>query len=266
MNYKKFITGILKKAEKVAIDGYGKVEAIIKDKDPNQILTATDIEVGKVLVGEIQKFYPKHNVIDEEAGVIDNKSDFTWVVDPIDGTSNFVQGNPAFGIMVGLLEKECPLAGGLLLPGFSEIYYGEKEKGAFVNGKRIKVTNEKRLINALVAYGIDGYQEKPDLTKKECQLLEKIILKIRNLRASNSAYDFAMVAKGVYGAYLNQTSKIWDNVAPQVIIEEAGGIYTDFYGNPIDYSQPLKRVKDNFDYCTASPKLHAQLLKIIKKV
>ena len=82
---------------------------------------------------------------------------------------------------------------------------------------------------------------------------------------SGSCYDVAMVARGCYGAYLNQTSKIWDNVAAQIIIEEAGGVYTDFYGNPINYSNPITKAKDNFTFCAASPKIHRQLQTIIQK-
>lgn len=83
------------------------------------------------------------------------------------------------------------------------------------------------------------------------------------MRSSNSAYDSALVAKGKYGAVLNRTSKIWDNVAQQIIIEEAGGIYTDFFGKPINYSNPTKRANDNFTLCAAAPSLHEQIQSII---
>lgn len=266
MDYQKFVPQILKHASQVAQNNFEKVTGIkVKGQDNNQVLTETDIEIGNLLVSEIKKTFPKHNLIDEEAGVIDNKSDFTWVVDPIDGTSNFAKGIPMYGVLVGLLNKGEPIVGGLAVPSFSEVYYGEKSKGAFCNGKKITVSDEKKLLNALVSYGIDGHQENPSLTKGECKLLAKIILKIRNLRASNSAYDFALVANGKYEAYLNQTSKIWDNVAPQVIIQEAGGTYTDFDGNKIDYSNPLTKADDNFTYIAAPPILHKQLLSIIKK-
>jgi myo-inositol-1(or 4)-monophosphatase len=96
-------------------------------------------------------------------------------------------------------------------------------------------------------------------------LLSDIILNIRNLRSSNSTFDQVLVAKGKYGATINRTSKIWDNVAQQIVIEEAGGIYTDFYGAPMDYSNPLAKVSDNFTFCAASPLLHQQLMEIINK-
>lgn len=265
MNYQDFVKSTLEDASKIAKRKFGKVSSSVKTEDNNQVLTETDLEIGKLLVNKIQKTYPKHNIIDEESGVVDNNSNYTWVVDPIDGTSNFALGIPMYGILLGLLENNSPIVGGIALPSSSEIYLAEKGKKAYCNNRKIRVSEENDLLNALIAYGIDGHQENPDLTKKECSVLAKIVLRIRNLRSSNSVYDYVMVAKGKYGAYLNQTSKIWDNVAAQVVIEEAGGTYTDFYGKPIDYSNPLSKVDKNYTYCAAAPQLHKQLQDIIQK-
>jgi myo-inositol-1(or 4)-monophosphatase len=125
------------------------------------------------------------------------------------------------------------------------------------------VSKERNLKNCLLAYGIDGHQEDPDFTRSESHLLAEIILQIRNLRASNSVFDLALVAKGAYGAFLNRTSKVWDNVAQQIIIEEAAGLYTDFFGNEIDYSNVIKEPERNFTFMAASPLIHRQLKEII---
>src|SRR3989344_8571306 len=175
---------------------------------------------------------------------MDKKSKYTWVVDPIDGTSNFANGLPTYGIMMGLLEDDKAIAGGIVLPAFDQLYVAQKGEGAFCNGQKIRVTSETRLLSSLVAYGIDGHQEDPQKTMKEAEILAKIILNIRNLRTTNSAYDMVQVPAGRYGAFLNRTTKIWDNVALQPIVEEAGGIVTDFWGKPMDYSNPLERVQE----------------------
>ena len=265
MNYSKFITDALAEVSIIAKESFGKVSGVVKENDNNQVLTDTDLKIGKALIEKIQGNFPEHNIIDEEAGVIDKKSNFTWVIDPIDGTSNFANGIPLYGIMLGLLKDNEPIAGGIALPSFSEIYTAEKGVGTFCNGDKIQVSSEKILKNCLVAYGVDGHQEKPEFTRDECRLLAEIVLNIRNLRASNSVFDIAMVAKGSYGAFLNRTSKIWDNVAQQIIIEEAGGIYTDFFGNKIDYSNAIAKSQDNFTFLAAPPELHKQLLSIINK-
>lgn len=266
MDYQGFIERVLDEASNIAKRNFGKVAAgTVKGGNSNQILTETDLEISKFIVGKIRETHPDHNFIDEEAGVIDNKSDYTWAIDPIDGTSNFANGVPLYGLMIGLLKEGVPVAGGISLPSFNEIYLAEKGKGAFCNGKKIQVTDESKLLSTLVAYTLDGHQENPGFTKDECLLMAEIILNIRNLRNSGSCFDAAMVARGKFGGYLNRTGKIWDNVAQQILIEEAGGIYTDFFGQPMDYKSPLSKANNNFTFCAAPPILHSQLQKIIHK-
>lgn len=264
MIYKDFIYQSLQDASGIALKRFGNVTGTIKNNDMNQVVTETDLEIGKFLIEKITARFPEHNIIDEEAGVMDNKSNFTWVIDPIDGTSNFAARVPLYGIMLGLLMDDLPIAGGAALPAFSEIYVAEKGKGASCNSEKINVTRDPDLKNALVAYGIDRYQDNPEHTKYECAFLTDLISNIRNFRISNSVFDTAMVARGNYGAFLNRSSKIWDNVAQHIIIEEAGGLYTDFGGNRIDYSNALSRHQDNYTFLAAAPQIHRQLLKIIK--
>jgi len=263
-NYLDFISQTLMQASKLANKNFGKVTNITtKVGDNNQVLTETDLAIGKLIVEEINKKFPTHNIIDEEAGVIDKGSSITWVVDPIDGTSNFANGLPTYGIMIGLMENNQPIAGGISLPAFDQIFLGQKDFGVTCNGRPISVSGEKDLSKSLIAYGIDGHQENPSQTIKETEVLGKIILQIRNLRSTNSAYDMAHVTNGHYGAFLNQTTKIWDNVAIQPIIEEAGGVVTDFWGKPLDYSNHLQRSQENFTICAGAPQLHKQLQAII---
>lgn len=264
MEYREFITESLDKASDIARKNFGQVTSVTKTNDNNQILTKTDLEISSLLIDLIKQNFPEHNIIDEEAGTIDKGSVFTWVIDPIDGTSNFANKSPLYGIMLGLLKNSIPVAGGISLPYFSEIYVAEKGYGAYCNAEKIHVTKEKDLKNTLLAYGIDSNQENSDLTKKECELLSEIILNIRNLRSSNSAFDAVMVAKGGYGACINRNSKVWDNVAQHIIIEEAGGIYTDFFGQDIDYSKALVQPQNNYTLLAASPTIHTKLMGIIK--
>lgn len=264
MNYDKFIIDVLSKSSKIANKKFGKVASTIKPEDSNQVITEADLEVSRLLTDEIKEKYSEHNLIDEEEGVIDNRSEFTWVIDPIDGTSNFANGVPTYGIMIGLLHNDSPIAAGISLPYFEEILVAEKGKGTFMNGKKVKVTSETDLSKCLIAYGIDSHKENPNLTMQETYLIGGIVLSARNLRASNSVFDSVMVAEGKYGGFLSRAGKIWDNVAQQLIIEEAGGVYTDFFGKPIDYSNPLSKANIGFTFCAASPALHKQLQVIIK--
>lgn len=262
--YTEFFEETLEEASAIAKKLFGKVSSTTKENDNNQVLTEADQKIGALIIDRIQTQFPKHNIIDEEKGVIKkDKNNPTWVIDPIDGTSNFASGVPQYVIMIGVLEEDKPIAGGIIAPEYNDVFTAEKNSGAYKNRKRIVVTKEENLLSSLVAYTIDSHREDPKKTRKECEKIAEIVLQIRNLRASGSVYDGTLVAEGKYGAYLNRTSKVWDNVAIHSIITEAGGIYTDFYGKNIDYSYTLDNPEKNFTSCTASPKLHKKLQKII---
>ncbi len=265
MEYQRFIEHSLRKASEIASEKFGRVSGTIKDKDNNQILTEADTQIGRLLVNLIRGEFPKHNIVDEEIGIIDNNSQFTWVIDPIDGTSNFVQGIPDYGIMIGLLSEGEPISAGISLPYFHEIILAERGQGAFRNHQRLQVTKENDLSSVLVAYQLDAHQNDPDFTRREYSVVAEIALAVRNLRTSGSCFDAIMVAEGKYGACLNQTAKIWDVVAVQLVVEEAGGVCTDFFGRKLDYADPLVKAGNNFTYCLASPTLHEQIQKIIRR-
>ena len=258
-----FIENSLQAAAKIANRYFGKVSQSIKTGDNNQVLTETDLEVGQYLVSEVEKNFPEDNILDEEAGVIDRGASRTWVIDPIDGTSNFAEGLPTYGIMIGLLENNQPTLGGLVLPAFDEVFVGGRDHPTTKNGQSVSCSTKEKLLNCLVAYGIDGHQENPDRTHQEAETLGKIVLGIRNLRSTNSAYDMAKTVEGKYALFLNQTTKVWDNVAIQALIEGAGGICTDFYGQPIDYSQTLTNPELNYTICAGPEVLHRQIQDII---
>lgn len=263
MSYTDFIENILGKASKIALDNFGKVSGRTKPDDNNQVLTDTDIEIGRFIIEQIRREFPKYNIIDEEAGVIDKGSEFTWVVDPIDGTANFAMGVPTYGTMIGLLENDIPIAGGMSLPSFDQIIIAQKTKGAYLNGEKINVTLEASLSNTLVAIGMDPDKNNPDKIRNQMSTAAEVLLNSRNIRSSNSVFDLVMVAKGSYGGWLSLSGKVWDNAGPQIVLEESGAIYTDFLGKPIDYSDPLTKTKINYTNCVASPILHKKLQKII---
>lgn len=263
MDYQMFLLKTLTDASQIARKRFGNVSSTRKFGDPNQVVTEADKEIGSMIITEIQRIYPTHNILDEEAGIFDNSSAYTWVIDPIDGTSNFAQASPLYGCMLGLLKDHEPIAGGFALPAFHEIYTAEKGKGAYCNQQRVRVQDDRELLSALVAYGIERNQEDSNRTRKECELLADIILACGSVYTSGSVFDAAMVAKGVYGGFLYQNCKIWDNVAQHLVLEEAGALYTDFWGRPIDYSHPLLKAPETFHFCAAPPAFHRQLQQII---
>jgi myo-inositol-1(or 4)-monophosphatase len=262
-SFQSFLHTTILEASDIARSYFGKTTSTTKAGDNNQVLTEADLAIGKHIIEKIQRDFPDHNIIDEEAGVIDNGSEYTWVIDPIDGTSNFANSVPTYGIMIGLLHNNSPLEGAIALPALQETYLASRGEGAYCGDRRIGVTEESSLLQSLVAYGIDGHQENPEQTKDECELLADIVLAIRNLRSSNSVFDCCMVARGSYGGYLNRSSKVWDNVAMDILVTEAGGVYTDFFGKPIQYADAMRRVDENYTACAGSQILHSKLQSVI---
>lgn len=261
VEYTQFIEVTLRKASDVANKSFGKV--IGTTKSDNSIVTKTDFEIGQLIISDIKKYYPDYNIIDEEAGVINKNSEFTWVIDPIDGTSNFALGIPLYGIFLGLLKNDKPIAGGIVLPFFNEIIIAQKGQGAFCNGIPLKLNQENNLMNTLIAYGFNHYKDQPEKIVEEFNIVTKILSGVRNIRTSNSAYDIVQVIKGKYGAILGQASKIWDHVACQAIMEEIGYKYTDYFGKEIDYSDAFTNSQKNISYCVAPPILFDKIQKLI---
>lgn len=264
MEYQDFIENLLEQAAVLATKQFGKVKAWVKDGDNQTILTEADLAVGKLITSSIQAKYSDHNLIDEEAGVVDKKSRYTWVIDPIDGTSNFAAGSPLYGIMIGLLDNNIPVAGGFALPSLNKIYSASKGNGAFCNGVRIAVTGETELKKVLVAVGMHAKTQSDADTVG--QFVSLLIRQVLNLRSSASTFDMAMVAEGTYGAFTSTRGMIWDCVGPHVVIEEAGGIFTHYDGSPIDYSRPLEKSGLQFSYFMANPSLHRQIKTILESM
>lgn len=266
MKYTNFIKECLEEASQIALDGYGKVESKIKSESNMQVLTETDLEIGQLLIGKIKSAYPDHNIIDEETGVIDNKSQFTWTIDPIDGTANYASKIPMYGTMLGLLENDSPIAGGIVLPEFKEMYYAEKDCGAFCNNEKISVSQITNLDRNFVAYLV-GTHISEEAHLEQIEVLKKLIPNVMSLRTSNcTAFDGAFVASGRYGVAMNTKSYIWDCVPLHIIIEEAGGICTNFHGEKIDYSNATKKSKQYFSFCCGAKELHIQVQKILKQI
>ncbi len=262
MDYRQFITYVLHDASQIATQYFGKAKGWVKGGDHQTLLTEADLDIGKRIIAAVTKEYPTHNIIEEETGVIDKQSNYTWVIDSIDGTSNFAAGTPDYGVMIGLLENNIPVAGGFALPAFHEIYVAEKGKGATCNGETIHVTKENNLEKCLIAFGMHAKNDED--AKKVGNIVGVLIRKVINLRASSSTFDMAMVAKGSYGAFVSSNGKIWDCVGPQVVIEEAGGIFTHFNGTPIDYTNALTTTAQKYDYFMANPAIHEKLTSIIR--
>jgi myo-inositol-1(or 4)-monophosphatase len=226
------------------------------------IVTEADIQAEEIILSLIKSCFPEHNIVAEESGYVNHASTYTWIVDPLDGTSNYATGLPWFGVLICLLKGNQPYLAGAYLPYYKMLYLAEQGKGCFMNDERVLVTDEKELKNILLAYGLD-YSEDNVKLHREIRIMEALIAKVRNFRTVNSLIDFCYTADGRLGACLNQTTKIWDIAAPSLLLSEAGAKVTDFNGKPLDFSLSETNWMRNFEMIAANENLHDQIMEVL---
>lgn len=207
------------------------LEAKIKESQ-SSIVTEADMKSNSLIIDIIGSKYPSHNILSEESGFTDKNSKYTWVIDPLDGTSNFASSLPWFGVLIALYENNIPVMGGAYLPVNDILYFAEKGKGAFRNGEVIKM-KEKGMIESLITFAVDYTDDEPFLNR--CIAIYKSVVKgSRNIRCTNSLVDFLYVAEGKFGGCINLFTRVWDIAALGLIISEAGGELTDIDGKKIE--------------------------------
>ena len=229
------------KASKILIRDFGEVEKLqVSKKGPADFVTNADLKTEKIIIEELKKAKPNYSIISEENGIESNKDrDNTWIIDPIDGTVNFLHGVPHFAISVALQKDDDIVSGLILDPIKNEIFYAEKNNGSYLNNNRIRVSNKSNLEECLFASNNEGI---------------KSIHPILNLRNTGcAALDLAYVGCGRLDGYFHNKINLWDVAAGKIIIEEAGGEVnniSDFKineidiraGNPNIYDKMIKKI------------------------
>jgi len=229
----------------------------------SSVVTRADLDSDLIITELIKQKFPQHNLISEESGYVDNQSEYTWVIDPLDGTSNFASGLPWFGILISLFKKNTPVMGGAYLPVSDVLYFAEKEGGAFRNYEPLKM-DQKKIEDSLIAFSVD-YTEDDAFLEKGISIFRYIIKNSRNIRSTNSLLDFINVAEGKFGGCINLFTKIWDISALGLIISEAGGVMNDITGGKIDFQIGKDIVNRNFAVVAAVPGVIGSLNEVLSR-
>jgi myo-inositol-1(or 4)-monophosphatase len=261
--FKTTITRALQTAGSVLMKHFGKVTDIRVKENLSSVVSEADLESEKAILEIITKDFPDHNIISEESGYKYKGSEYTWIVDPLDGTSNFVAGLPWFGILIAVMKDHTPVAGGAYIPVDQQLYYAEQDKKARLNGEIIQISQSSELKNVLVAYSLDFCPFFKD-TLAETSIIASLVRNARNVRSTNCLLDLCYTADGRLGAVINQKEKIWDIAAPWLIIKEAGGLVTDREGNELNFSLSDKDYGKDYPMIGANPHIHAQIIRLIQ--
>jgi len=228
------------KASKILIRDFGEIENLqVSKKGPLDFVTNSDIKVEKIIIEELKKARPNYSIVSEENGTEINKDqNNTWIIDPIDGTINFLHGIPHFAISIALKSNNEIVSGLIFDPIKNEMFFAEKENGAFFNNHRIRVSKKNELNNCLFVTG-GKIQQDLDLSYR---------------KSGSAALDMAYVAAGRYDGYFQHDLNIWDIAAGIIIIKEAGGVI-----NKIDLSIK-KNIKIVASSADINSKLHEKLI------
>ena len=246
------------KASRSLIRDFGEIENLqVSTKGPGDFVTSADKRTEKILIDELQKAHPEYGIIAEEAGII-NKSNTEkrWIIDPIDGTMNFLNGIPQFAISIGYEEKGEITCGVIFNPIINEMFIAEKGNGAYLNNTRIRVSNKKKIKDALLVTG--GPKENSKIKNKIFSEYINVSINVSNVRKFGSAaLDMAYVACGRFDGYWQRELNYWDIAAGIIILKEAGG-FINFFEE--DKNNALKK-----NILASNSYIHNELLDLISK-
>jgi len=246
------------KASKVLIRDFGEIEKLqVSLKGPGDFVTASDKRAEKILIEELLKARPNYSILSEEIGKIENDKEFRWIIDPIDGTLNFLHGIPHFAISIAL-EKQGEIISGLVFdPIKNELFSAEKGNGSYLNNQRMRVSGRTKLKEAIVFTGGPRFTSK-DRNKmfKEYETISNAVMApVRKL--GSAALDMSYVAAGRCDAFWHRNLNYWDFAAGIILINEAGGFVSDYQGS--------KNYVKNKTLIATNAKINKEMIKILKE-
>jgi myo-inositol-1(or 4)-monophosphatase len=228
----------------------------ISEKQHNDFVTDVDVASEQAIVETLLKAYPDHAILGEESGPsrnLNDDSEFVWIIDPIDGTTNFLHGYPNYCISIALQHKGVITQAVIYDPVRNDLFTATKGAGAYLNDKRIRVKNHDRIGKALIAA---GHGTDPRALAEYLRMYEVIAARCQGVRSSGSAaLELANVAAGRVDGFFEKGLKIWDIAAGSLLVTEAGGICGEFSGESAYLNKG--------DIMAAGPKVFAQLVPLM---
>ncbi len=248
---KQFAVSVAKKAGAFLLRTFKKDVSLVKKRGTaKEVHLLQDVKSDKLIITKIQRKFPAHNILTEESGFIDKKGEYTWIIDPLDGSTNFARGNPFFAVSIALMKKKELLVGVVFAPFLKELYVAENGKGAYLNGKRIHVSQINTLAKSYFVSCEGGDATNAPIAKINAKF-HPLVKDMRKL--GSAALESSSVACARSEAYLVRQISPWDVAAGVLLVKEAGGKVTDFEG------KPWKSLTSNVVF--SNGKVHKKLLK-----
>jgi myo-inositol-1(or 4)-monophosphatase len=245
-------------AGKVIVKGFENLESVeVEEKSLNDYVSSIDKEAELAIIGTLRKSYPDHCIVAEESGLEEGKDkDHQWIIDPLDGTSNFIHGIPHFAVSIALKIKGRTEVGVVFDPIRNELFSAVKGQSAQINGYRTRTTNMPKLTGTILATGFPFKQKHQ--TETYLNIFKDFFMDVADMRrAGSAALDLAYVAAGRIDGFWEFGLKPWDIAAGELLLKESGAMMTDFNGGN-DYMKSGNVV-------AANPKLLKEMLTVLRK-
>lgn len=234
----------------------------VEQKDQNDFVTEVDRAAEAAIIDILLTTYPDHAILAEESGAsngMNDSSENVWIIDPLDGTTNFIHGFPCYCVSIALQQKGVVTQGVIYDPVHNDLFTATKGGGAFLNNKRIRVSQTDRLAKALIGTGYAGRSKDPESLREFLKMFEVMTLNGQAVRRPGSAaLDLAYVACGRYDGYYEKNLKIWDIAAGALMVSEAGGIVADFDGEA--------GYLESGNIIAGSPRVFGQMLPLLQSI
>ncbi len=257
MNPKATAMKAAQEAGDILLSNFRKNIAIRSKTTSQNLVTKVDIAAEKKIVSIIKRNFPTHSFLTEEKTTKEIESDYIWIIDPIDGTNNYAHGLPHCSVSIALYKNNQPVLGVVYDPFRNELFFAQKNKGAFLNGKRIFVSKAKTLDKSLLVTGF--YYERNQLMTRTLGHMEIFFKKnVHGIRRLGSAaLDLCYVACGRFDGYWELKLSPWDFAAGALIVQESGGRVTSSKGNSYGLNMP--------DILASNNKIHDAMLTVVSK-
>lgn len=224
-------------------------------KSRTELVTEIDVKAEQQIIYLLDESYPENNIIGEECGDLGRESDYCWVIDPLDGTHNFIHGHPHCAVSIALLHKGTPVAAVIYDPLRNELFTARKGAGAQLDGRRIRVSANNRLSDCLLCTGFP-YRDPSD-TKPWLKTFASVLPRAQSIhRSGSSVLDLAYLAAGRYDGFWEFGLKQWDIAAGALLVQEAGGLITDISGSTDVFASG--------NIVAGNPRVHEKLSQLVQ--
>jgi len=249
-----FAIETVRDAGQILLEKFGRKIKISKKGDID-LVTEADLASEALIIERIRSYYPKHSILAEESGnaVVIGGDSWKWIIDPLDGTTNYAHGYPCFCVTIALEHEGEIVLGVTFDPTRNELFAAEKSRGATLNGKPIRISETGSIADSLIVTGFPyDFKDRPQFARH----LTSFLLESRGIRRDGSAaIDMAYVACGRYDGFWEEGLNPWDVAAGKLLIEEAGGIVSNYDGSPFSvYTPPI---------CASNGLIHDAMLRVL---